>query len=235
MSDLFPNAPLVTAVFQLRFAGETAVETARVAFQEATRDRLPKLYVPKAVTGQAPALQGVTFRSEDESESVELAINSFTYYTSRYRGFADFKQRILANHQVFARYVTIHRLTRVGLRYINHIPILRASPTAAIPLQDYLNLRLALPSDIGADLTELNTAFTVRMAEGKLRILVHHQTVPEPPEREILVLDFDFAQEDQLDVQRIEEYLDRAHRHTKQIFIDLISPRYLPIIKGETQ
>jgi uncharacterized protein (TIGR04255 family) len=195
VADILPNAPLVLAIFQLRFAGETAVEAGRVAFQDATRDRLPKLYVPKMVVGQAPALQGVTFRSDDESESVELAINAFTYYSSRYEGFSSFKERVRSYLDVFSRSVKIHRLTRAGLRYVNHIPILRASPTAAIPLGDYLNFGVKLPSTFEADLTEVNTAFTVRMAEGALRIVVKHEPKAEPSGGELLVLDFDFAQE----------------------------------------
>jgi uncharacterized protein (TIGR04255 family) len=235
VADLLPNAPLVLAIFQLRFAGETAVEAGRVAFQEATRDRLPKLYVPKTIVGQAPSLQGVVFRSEDESESVELAVNAFTYYSSRYDGFSSFKERVQSYLEVFNRSVKIHRLTRAGLRYVNHIPILRASPTAAIPLDDYLNVGLRLPATLGADLTEVNTAFTIRMAEGTLRILVKHERIAEPRDGEILVLDFDFAQEDNLNQAQVEEYLDRAHAHTKRVFSDLISAKYWPIMRGETQ
>jgi uncharacterized protein (TIGR04255 family) len=234
MSESLPNAPLATAIFQLRFAGETAVETGRVEFQEATRDRLPKLYVPKSVPGQPLALQGYVFRSNDEAESVELAINAFTYYTTQYDRFAGFKERVLSYFAVFSRLVRIHRLTRVGLRYVNRIPILRASPGEGIPLSDYLNVGLKLPECMGgANLTELNIAFTLRMEGGKLRTLIQHEQVLNPPGSEVLVLDFDFAQEDQLDVDRLEEYLDRAHAQTKQIFVNLISPRYWSIINGE--
>lgn len=235
MSEPFPNAPLSTAIFQLRFAGETAVEPGRVQFQDATRDRLPKLYVPKAVAGQPLALQGYVFRSDDEAESVELAINAFTYYTSQYDRFASFRERVLSYFAVFSRFVRIHRLTRVGLRYVNRIPILRSGPGEGIQLSDYLNVGLTLPERMGgANLTELNTAFTLRMEGGKLRILIQHEQVSDPPGNEVLVLDFDFAQEDQLDVDCLEEYLDRAHADTKQIFVDLIAPRYWQIIKGET-
>ncbi len=164
-----------------------------------------------------------------------MAINAFTYYSSRYDGFSNFKERVQSYFEVFNRSVKIHRLTRAGLRYVNHIPILRPSPISAIPLDDYLNVGLRLPPTLGADLTEVNTAFTIRMAEGALRIMVKHERMAEPGGGEILVLDFDFAQENDLNQDQIEEYLDRAHAHTKRVFSDLISEKYWPIMRGESQ
>ena len=50
---------------------------------------------------------------------------------------------------------------------------------------------------------------------------------------EKLLLDFDFGQHANLQVGQIESYLELAHRHTKQIFMDLISDKYLPVLRGE--
>ena len=117
---------------------------------------------------------------------MDLAINAFTYYTSRYDGFASFRDRVFSYLRVFSAFVRIHRLTRVGLRYINHIPILRTGPGEGIPLTDYLNVGLQLPEHIGAaSLTELNTAFTLKLERGQLRILIRHEKVQDPPAREV--------------------------------------------------
>jgi uncharacterized protein (TIGR04255 family) len=231
MSEVFPNAPLREAVFQVRFTGELAVEVARAQIQTRLRADLPKLYVPQSAPGVALALQPVQLRSQDESEMIGLAINSFSYHSKTYKGYSKFEERFRRFWAVFTEYVHPSRLTRVGLRYVNHIPILRQSETAPIPVSDYLNVAFQMPPTIAGDLTHLNTVFVVRMEEGVLRIVMEHKKV-EAPESEILLLDFDFAQQDNLEVSRIDEYLERAHRHTKRIFLELISPKYLTVMRS---
>jgi hypothetical protein len=51
----------------------------------------------------------------------------------------------------------------------------------------------------------------------------------------VLVLDFDFGQLENLHMRHLDEYLDRAHTHTKQVFTDLISHEYFPVMRGELQ
>jgi uncharacterized protein (TIGR04255 family) len=232
MSEIFPNAPLREAVFQVRFSGELSVEVARARIQDEVRSELPKLYVPRATPGVAPALQPIALHSEDESEIVGIALNSFSYHSKRYAGFSTFHARFRRFWMVFSEHVRLTRLTRVGLRYINHIPVLRPSEAAPIPVEDYINVKFQLPPAVGGDLTHLNTTFEVRMEEGVLRIVIEHKKLEAPPQSEILLLDFDFGQEEGLVVPDVERYLERAHQHTKRIFLDLISDKYLAVMRS---
>jgi uncharacterized protein (TIGR04255 family) len=234
MPEVFKNAPLRSTIFQLRFAGETAIETARPRIQEAVRAELPKLYVPKVIPDVPLALQPYVFRSADETEAMEIALNTMSYTTTHYEGYANFKARALHFVGHFREAVPqVEELNRVGLRYVNHIRFLRETKQSAIPLNDFLNVHLGLPTGIPASLTEINTVFGVDMGEGKLRVAIRHERDDDSLRDERLVLDFDFAQGPGLEIDKIEEYLERAHAHTKQIFVDLISERYLPVIRGE--
>lgn len=236
MSEIFPNAPLFEAVFQLRFSGEAAVEIARARIQEEVREELPKLYVPRAVPGESLALKPWEFRSDDDSEIVGLAINSFSYHSRKYAGFARFRERFTLFHSVFGQNVRVHRLNRIGLRYINQFPVLRQSDTATIPLKDYVNVGFDLPSSLAnASLVGLNSTFSLRFDNGgSLRVLLQHKEVTEPSKTEILVLDFDFSQDKDLDVSRVMEYLDHAHAQTKRIFLDMVSERYMVVMRTAT-
>ena len=237
MADTYPNAPLARTIFQARFPGETAVDLALPRIQAGLRRTLPKLFVPAAVVGVPPATQPLLFKSPDESESVEIALNSFAYTTNRYPGYAKFREDVLANARIFSEAVPeVEKLNRVGLRYINRIPILRSSKTASIPLKDYLNVGLELPDSIpGANLTELNSAFTVQMDGGQLKVVLQIEAGSSPAEPEVLVLDFDFGQLGDLHIAQLDVYLDRAHEHTKRVFTDLIAPEYFPVMRGELQ
>jgi uncharacterized protein (TIGR04255 family) len=209
---------------------------ARAAIQERVRDELPKLFVPRATPNVAPALQHYEFRAEDESEGIALALNSFYYYTKRYEGYATFRHRFGHFYRMFSDEVHIHKLNRAGLRYINHIPVLRPSPESAVPLADYLNVGIKVPAPLAeANLTELNSVFTIRLDQGSLRLLLKLEKLDEPGGREVLVLDFDFGQSDGLAVDRVDHHLDVAHTHTKRIFLELISERYLPVMRSPSK
>jgi len=237
MPDIYKNAPLARAIFQARFPGELAIELARPRIQAALRGSFPKLFVANAVVGVAPAIQPYLFKSPDESESIEIALNSFAYTTTRYPGYARFRETVLTHARIFSEAVPeVGKLNRVGLRYINRMPILRESKAAAIPLRAYLNVGLELPTSIpGANLTELNSAFTVQMDGGQLTVVLKIEEGAGPAEPEVLVLDFDFGQLEHLHIRDLELYLDRAHDHTKRVFTDLIAQDYFPVMRGELQ
>jgi uncharacterized protein (TIGR04255 family) len=70
------------------------------------------------------------------------------------------------------------------------------------------------------------------MEEGVLRVALEHRKADSPPQAEVLVLDFDFGQTDNLVAADVVEYLERAHRQTKRIFLELISEKYLAVMRS---
>ena len=164
MAEIFPHAPLKSAVFEVRFPGELLIEARRYELQEKIRDVYPKLYVPNAQEGTSPALQPYTFQNAEATDSVSIAINSFAVRTSQYQGFAHFKAQFLSLFELFQELFHVQKLTRTGLRYINHIPIFRDN--SVIPLTDYLKVGFQFPDEISGDCEELTFASTRRLAEG---------------------------------------------------------------------
>lgn len=232
MGELLPNAPLERAVFEVRFPGEPAVEGKRHEFFEKIRDEFPKVYVPRAKEGTSPSLQHYQFRNETETENLAVAINSFYYICFKYQGFKSFKSRFLKYFQIFTEIYPLRKLSRTGLRYIDHIPILRER--GIIPLADYLNFGFRIPDSIPENLELIQASFTTELTEGKLHLGIQYQQVEEPVKREVLVLDFDHFFEEEIAPSEVESYIDASHRWTKKIFLDLVSEKYLAIMKGET-
>ncbi len=180
-------------------------------------------------------LQPVVLKAADETEAFEFAINSFGYSTTSYAGFDRFKEQLLKFAAVFASAVPeVNALNRVGLRYINKMPLLRENNEAPIPVADYLNLGLMLPESIPqVNLTELNSVFSVRLDDGVLRVAVRTEERSTPAEREVLVLDFDYILKNNITMSNLETYVESAHRHTKRVFHDLLAPSYLAFVKGD--
>ena len=232
MSEVFPNAPVKEAIFQVRFPGELSIEGKRHEFQSKVRSEYPTLYVPKVQPEVAPALQAYSFRNEEEKASINLALNSFSYSTNQYLGFEKFRNRFLAAFSVFQEMFNIPKFSRIGLRYTNHIPILKEQ--GIIPLVEALKIGLKLPSLIPEKYEEFLVVFATELGDGKLRCIVQYQEV-QPQGKEFLLLDFDYFIKGELNPNSIESLLETSHRHTKEVFLSLITEGYLAAMKGDTQ
>ncbi len=232
MSELFPNAPLREVTFQVRFPGELAIEAKRHEFHHKIRSNYPKLYVPKAQPDVAPALQAYTFKNEEETTSIGLAVNTFFLTTLRYLGFEKFKAEFLSVFSLFQEMFNIQKFSRTGLRYVNHVPALKEQ--GIIPLKDILKIKIQSPIPISDAYEEFLLVFAARLGEGKLRCITQYQS-EQPQGREFILLDFDYFIEGELEPKRINELLEISHSHTKEVFLSLLTEDYLSVMRGETQ
>lgn len=46
-------------------------------------------------------------------------------------------------------------------------------------------------------------------------------------------MDFDYAKSEDLTMDKLNEYLDESHAHTKKIFNEVITKEYLQVMRGE--
>ena len=232
MVALYKNAPLVNTAFESRFFGDLSIETRRDQFQKAIKADFPKLYVPDAKPGIAPALQHYQFRKEDDSARVSLAVNSFVYATSSYPGFDAFTVGLEKNWNLFGELFGIQSFTRLGLRYTNQLPIIR-DENDTIPLSKYVtaNFKVArgLPTE---QVKEVLFSVSCKMNGGDLRLLMQNE---ERNGLEVLTLDFDFSRQGSIYRQEIPEFIDTAHEQIEILFLDLISADYKEIMQGGAQ
>jgi len=229
MSRLYKNPPLIEAIFEIRFPAELSIECQRDRFYEKIRNVYPQIFVP-IVVGESPSLKSYEFRSSEGKKIIRCSINRFSIHTNKYEGFAKFEEDCLKYIQLFTKLYNITSLKRTGLRYINHIPIVRIE--GCIPIQKYLKFGYPLPSDLGLNKFELfDTTFITKIGEGKLRLLARYLEVPSAPQREFILLDFDYYYEGELRTGKILDYLRKSHTHTKRIFEDIISDEYKMVME----
>ena len=230
MAFVYKNAPLIESVFEARFFGDLSIETKRDQFQKALKPDFPKLYVPKVVIGNAPAMQHYQFRKEDESAKVSLAINSFAYSCSRYPGFEIYKRDLEAVWAIFSHLFDVATFTRLGLRYINHLPIIR-DEKGAIPLSHYITSKLRLTDSFpGEEVNELSFVSSSAVSGGELRLVLQDQTREDG--LEVLVLDLDFFRKGSVERTQRTAFIDDAHAQIEHVFVNLISNDYKQIMEG---
>lgn len=229
-SVVYPNAPLAEVVFEIRFAGEPAVECRRHDFYQVIRSDFPVVAVPNVEPGQAIAMQPYHFKSEDGASTIMLAINRFAFSTRSYGGFSGFSGQAVSLVERFCNMFAITKLNRTGLRYVDVIPFVRHS--GRIPLARYFTLSLKSPALESDEFYNVSLAFEIACGNGFLTTRV---TTAKSADgiREVLVLDFDFAKTHELEVRHLRDYLTESHDHTKRVFEAILTEDYKSVMRGE--
>lgn len=233
MGNVYKNAPLTEAVFEIRFPAELGIECARSGFYDAIKKDFPNIFVPNAQIGQAPALQLYEFRSADHKKIIKFSINRFSFHTNDYSGgFELFEEECIKYINSFLKFFKIATLSRIGLRYVNNMPIIRKN--GVIPISEYLNFGFHLPKPIPNDPELFHALLVTKVGDGNLRILIQYQEIVNQPKQEIILLDFDFYYEGTLKAVDFNTYLTKSHKHIKEdIFMNLISENYKKMLEKE--
>ena len=215
------NSPLVEAIFEIRFPAELSIECNKDKYYEKIRGNFPQILIPKTLPSDAYALEPYQFESSSRAELIRFSINRFSYIARKYDSFKVFKEKSLKYINLFSDIFKISTLKRTGLRYINHIPIKREY--GMIPITKYLKFGYKLPSSIPTNPEFFQTILLTKIDDGKLRVLIQAQGTEIKEMEEIIVLDFDFSYEGDLVVSDLAKCLNDSHKHTKEVFEDLIS------------
>ena len=229
MSEL----PLQLAVLELRFPGDPEAEVARGRFYQKIRSEFPDVHVPIPEPGQAPALAAYQFAAAGGARTVAVALNSFAYAVrgGEYESFKTFFQAFRRHFDSFKEeYRFLPGLTRIGLRYINVLPLGR-DVTGMI-----MGSPLRLPRLSGGP--QRNIGFVSESLEGRglLRVYIN-SSGPDPfipnaelaPDRAVLDFDFSFvgSVRQPIPLDGLDTYTQEAHDVTKAWFRNLVDSKYL--------
>lgn len=229
-NEVYQHAPLVETVFEIRFPGDPSIECNRDKFYNKIKKDYSKLLVPRCREGVAIALEPYSFEREDGTGAIGLSINKLSLNCKKYEGYQSFKKEILRVFSVFSDiFPEIKVLRRTGLRYINIIPFTREK--GIIPLKSYLNVKIDLTPSIPAIFKNLSISFISQTEGGTITTRI--EPVIAPDKSEAIILDFDYAKEDNLSMNQLEKYLEESHKHTKYLFEQLITENFRKIMKGE--
>lgn len=229
MGNEFKKAPVIEAVFEIRFPAELSIECRRDEYYEEIRKTYSNISLPVIDSPEPNALRAYRFETEDKTSLIQFSINRFSFHSRNYKIFNEFSSETLKYLELFCNHYKISQLKRTGLRYINHIPI--EMKQDVIPLSKYLKFGYNLPNTIPENLELFHTILLTKMGNGKLRILIASQEKLEPLGKNAIILDFDFFFEGELDIKNIKDYLEKSHIYTKSTFESLLSDEYINTLK----
>lgn len=231
-NEIYENAPLVETVFEIRFPNEPAIECNRDKFYEKIRNDYSCVIVPSLVQGSTITLGAVPykFEREDRTSAVTISIDKILISCKRYEGFRLFKKETMRIFSIFRELFKVDKLTRTGLRYINIIPFTREGNI--IPITNYLKIEINLPKSISTDFKNLKMFFVSQISGGCITTRIE-PVITEDQTQEVIMLDFDYAKDEGLKFNSIEEYLEESHKHTKDMFEELVTDNYRKVMCGE--
>lgn len=223
-NEIYKNAPLIEAVYEVRFSPILAIESYRDKFYDKIKDLFPDVIIPKS------NLEPYRFEKHDRSWSILLSPVLVAVSCKKYEGFQSYKKECLKLLSVFGEMFTVERMTRSGLRYVNIIPFTRES--GIIPLKTFLNVEINLPKAVPSTFKTASFIFVSQLEKGNITTRVEPVMSPDQSQ-EALILDFDYAKETNLSYKNLDGYLEESHTHTKALFEGLVTEKYRKIMRGE--
>lgn len=234
-SVIYPNSPLRDVACELRFPGEPVVETKRDEFFEKIRSGYPRVLVPNAQAGVAPALQHYRFQSDDRVRTISVALNSLAFSETTYSGHQSFATEFerLAG-LFFSCFRSIQRLVRVGWRYVNFIPVPHKG--TVLPVGEYLKESAEFPDAILAGAKTFDVQ--VEALNGDLVCRLHLASATgkaaESAQASGILLDVDtYSTAGGLDVGNFAECLRQCRETGKRRFESFITDNYREFLLGE--
>jgi len=227
--EVYPRAPIVEAVFEVRFPGEPKIDCHRDQFFEVVRSEYPNVFVPALQPASFPALSPYHFRRPDGAAEILVALNRLAFVSRRYTGYAEFRATALDVFSKFQGLFNLGPLNRTGLRFVNLIPYAREN--GLIPVDRFLNLSLQLPAGLEYKPVNISLVFATELDGGQLTTKLE-AVQDETKIQEALVLDFDYAKVRDLTFDQVFDYLDESHTETKRFFESLITPGFRQWMRG---
>ena len=231
---LYPNQPLVEVTTEVRFNGELAIEALRPNFQNHVRKHYPNLMVPGAQQGIAPSLQPIRFESDDKLSGIQLAINSFSYYTRQYPGHEIFIKNLNQLVEDFLSMIGSIQVNRIGWRYINAIPFTREN--GLLPLNRYFCVNNYFGNMLDESFSDVNFSALKPLDGKQLNIKIETASTKIEPYSESILLDIDVFDlfEPPVNTKQFSliEGIKSVHDTAYGVFESMISKTYREYLRG---
>ena len=248
MGDPLKNPPLIEAMCEFRFDPESEWDWTipgrifeKIGDEFSERGEVHRLGITVNEGGDgAPkptVIQGgpdrIQFKRADGTAIVQagprlLSIN----HLRPYRTWEDFRDLVLRMYDTYVGVSGSHPLHRIGLRYINHLPL--------PPIGQELHEMLTTKPNLSGRLDRKVTSFFQRYAlqhDDPPGILIHQTGLQRSDDDPIVTLDLDFYSQEVRGIgsgDALGDWLDRAHARVEEAFIDSLNAEaYERLKRGE--
>ncbi len=226
LGEVFPANPIREVDFEIRFTPRLRVQAEMWRFQESVVADYPDVGLESALLPSGATLNVTVFQNVGKARLIKVSPQNMALAFSAYADFEDFKEEVLKRSTEFCNIFDVLSLTRIGLRYVNEIPLptQRAESMTKyvnplveferIPLGSVQQFALQLSAQVGDHMIQVRTA----MLSGPIRTYI---------------LDIDAYTETVKSAAEIGTLLDRFHDTAQKVFLDHVTDEYKQVMRAQ--
>ncbi len=226
LEEVFPANPIREVDFEIRFTPGLRVQPEMWRFQKNLGAEYPDVGLESALLPSGGTLNVTVFQNLLKARVIKVSPQNMALAFSAYVNFEDFKEEALRRSVSFCETFEIASLTRVGLRYVNEIPLPNQQPelmTAYVrPIVDFSRFPLDSVQQF---------ALQVAARQDDHMVLVRTALLARP--MRTYILDIDAYTETEQPTSEISALLDRFHDTVQRVFLDHVTDEYKQVMRGE--
>jgi uncharacterized protein (TIGR04255 family) len=219
LEEVFPTNPIREVDFEIRFVPRLRVQAEMWRFQEKVMEEYPDASIESALLPNAASLSVTVFQNQAKARLIKVSTQNLALAFSSYANFEEFKDEVLKRSSEFCEVFEITSLTRVGLRYVNEIPL---------PTQDAESMTRYVRPLVSFDRVPLESvqqfALQISATTADRMILVRTAMIAGPIRT--YILDIDAYTEVIKPVSDMGSLLDQFHDTAQHLFLDHVTDEY---------
>jgi uncharacterized protein (TIGR04255 family) len=225
LEEVFPANPIREVDFEIRFTPRLRVQAEMWRFQEELVEEYPDVGLESAILPNGTTLSITVFQNQRKARVIKVSPHNMALAFSSYNNFEEFKDEVQRRTSNFCGIFEISSLTRIGLRYVNEIPLPTQQPESItkyvrplveferIPLHSVQQFAMQVASQLNDHMILVRTA----MLAGPVRTYI---------------LDIDAYTETIQPMSDIPSLIERFHASVQHVFLDHVTDEYRDVMRG---
>jgi len=226
LGEVFPANPIREVDFEIRFTPRLRIQAELWRFQEELVSEYPDVSLESTIQPTGAAVNVTVFQNPRTARLIKVSPQNLAIAFSAYSKFEDFEEEVLTRVGKFCEIFEVTSLTRVGLRYVNEIPL---------PTQESQSLTRCVRPLLGFDRIPLDAvqqfAAQIVASAGDHMVTVRTAMIPGPIRT--YILDIDAHTEVIKPAQDVAALLESFHHTVQRVFLDHITDEYKEIMRGQ--
>ncbi|MBD3405657.1 MAG: TIGR04255 family protein [Candidatus Lokiarchaeota archaeon] len=232
--ETFPINFLTSVTFEVRFDPLLAIQQKVPTFQEKIRGKYPGL--GKGVSfsiglpfQESPESIQWEFSTKDKTSHIRLSMDRLIFVTKEYKNYSEFRENYTFAFNEFTKTTKLQNFNRLGLRYINEIPLPHENNVIEYILKRFNPIISRSRIEEDAPIT-FQTEYRVRHDEGLVTLrnnLSFEDGIPK------YIIDIDGYSVEVMTSNQIETISEKLHNLIVTEFHKNITDKFLESLRGE--
>lgn len=227
LEEVFPHPPLREVAFEIRFAPRLRVAAELWRLQDQLVSQYPQSSTEAMLRPNGTTFEVNVFQNPISGRVIKISQQNFAIVFTKYSRFEDFKEEVSEKVSQFWQTFSIDTVTRVGLRYVNHILLNDTDRSALLkyvrPMLDFDRVPIR---SIRHFVNEAEIECGEHLATVRAALI--------PDRASLYVLDIDCHRDDQRPSAEVLQLMDAFHDTAQRIFLDHVTDEYKMVMRGGT-